>query len=290
MGKSVLVCEFGDSAHIGEIKTAFENAGLILLDEGEDEKATLDTADFLVLAACDAKDLENKNAEDKWQYFLDEIKWKRKSGGEVIIIDTSEISFSPSRLSYALKKCKRYRIGGLDDAVKYMKGGNESAVESQSVRPEPVKPPQQREEKKESGACRDDHVFGDDRGYKNYVRDDGGEKCTDNHVFEKEDEEADMSDWADEALENAKKDYERVSAEPFSEYPDIPRENRKTKKPISIMAIVVIVVVMIMLITMVNMCNAFLEMNATAGFFVGNFEAAESAAVNINAPQLFVLI
>ena len=56
------------------------------------------------------------------------------------------------------------------------------------------------------------------------------------------------------------------------------------------MAIVVIVVVMIMLITMVNMCNAFLEMNATAGFFVGNFEAAESAAVNINAPQLFVLI
>ncbi|MCI9032299.1 MAG: hypothetical protein HFK09_07300 [Clostridia bacterium] len=156
-----------------EAVSAVEKAGMSLA-EGNDEEALL-AADFLLLSTADARELDEKEAADKWNFFLDELRWKRKENGEIIIIDCSELSFSPSRLAYGLKKCKRFRLAQIDEAMKYMLGSGKSGSAvggykpASSLKPaervdlsEVVKPEEKEEKVRESGACKESHVFGED--------------------------------------------------------------------------------------------------------------------------------
>ena len=137
-----------------DVSAAFACENITVLS-GE-EKEALSAADFLVLVADDARALEEREVSQKWNYFFDEIRWKRKESGEVIIIDCSDVSFSPSRLSYGLKKCKRYPISKIGDVVSYMLGKG---------KPEPPAPPkpvsQTIKPERETSGCKHDHVFSD---------------------------------------------------------------------------------------------------------------------------------
>ena len=64
-----------------EAVSAVEKAGMSLA-EGNDEEALL-AADFLLLSTADARELDEKEAADKWNFFLDELRWKRKENGEI---------------------------------------------------------------------------------------------------------------------------------------------------------------------------------------------------------------
>lgn len=140
-------------------ESAFESAclnGKITVLGGADRKQNLFVADYLVLIASDSRSLEDKDVCEDYTYFLDEIKWKRKASGEVIILDASEVSFSPSRLSYALKKCRRFRIDKSDEAVDYMIGTAPEPNVPIAPVPAPNKP-------RPSNVCKDDHVFGEEK-------------------------------------------------------------------------------------------------------------------------------
>lgn len=156
-----------------EIVSSLERAGIGLIS-GEGEEALL-AADFLVLSTADARELDEKEVSQAWNFYLDELRWKRKESGEIIIIDCSDISFSPSRLAYGLKKCHRFRLAQIDEATRYMKGGKQSKPSAVSSAPafsykpsDYSKPagydrPEPKEEKPhESGACKESHVFGEE--------------------------------------------------------------------------------------------------------------------------------
>ncbi len=305
MGKKALVLNYGDESAKVAVESALETGGVeILTDDGKD---ALLAADWLVLAAIDADALNDKDAEEKWSFFLDEIKWKRKSGGEVIIVDCSEISFSPSRLAYSLKKCKRYRLAQIADAVKYMSSEadgqpkpaapkTEYASAKKAEKPAekivPVTPPV----KKDSGACRDDHVFGKDSGYKSYVRDNDGSKCDDDHVFGKDDG---YKSYVRDKDEN-KDDYDYVlghdksyvrnddisyeyktgdkGSEPFEEYPDIQKEIKKTVGAGKIKAIITLVIVIFFIVM-------FVRIGTMVGIFACTASVERLAAPVIDAVQ-----
>ena len=111
-----------------EVGAALERAGISLVG-GEGEAALL-AADYLLLSTADARELDDREVSQAWNFYLDELRWKRKESGEVIIIDCSDISFSPSRLAYGLKKCKRFRLKQIDEATRYMTGGKQSFLET----------------------------------------------------------------------------------------------------------------------------------------------------------------
>lgn len=264
--KKALVLDCGDEGAKEALTTALSGGGVeILTDDGKD---ALLAADFLVLCATDAEKLNEKETEEKWEFFLDEIKWKRKDGGEVIIIDCSEISFSPSRLAYALKKCKRFRSSQAAEVVGYVTAQRDekSAVSASKTTalkaavsvPEKPTPPV----KKKSGACRDDHVFGSDAGSKSYVRDLDGKKCESDHVFEKdnadEPDDFDIDEPDDfDTDEFLSEDEEgKNPTELFGEYPDIKDEKRKPIAVTRLSTVAVLVVVAVIAIMFFQICSS----------------------------------
>ncbi len=155
-----------------EVGAALERAGISLVD-GEGEEA-LFAADYLLLSTADARELDDREVSQAWNFYLDELRWKRKESGEVIIIDCSDVSFSPSRLAYGLKKCKRFRLKQIDEATRYMTGGKQSSpsaggfASASSYKPADYsesarydKPEPKEEKNRESGACKESHVFGE---------------------------------------------------------------------------------------------------------------------------------
>lgn len=163
-------------------------------------KSDLDSAQFLFIVADSAERVDDSDTESAWKYFLDEVKWKRKSFGEVVLIDSSQISFAPSRLPYALKKCKRFRLTQLADAAAYIVkrldensgAANTSAVlqstvantaatvsnTAASAANKATADEKSFSLKRESGACKEDHVFEESprktrksEGGKTYIRD-----------------------------------------------------------------------------------------------------------------------
>ncbi len=252
MSRKALILRCGESEKTA-VENSFKEGGVeVLTGEGND---ALLAADFLVLVAADADELNGKDAEEKWKFFLDEIRWKRKDDGEVIIVDCSEISFSPSRLPYALKKCKRYRLAQIDEAVRYVATETAQPVAEKKAEPTVVKDTPVSEKKTyvppvrtESGACRDDHVFGEDTGHKRYVRDDDGGKCNDDHVFEKEENPI------------SEESSEKKSNDLFEEYPDVKKEIRKVAGGGKLAIIVVISIVVMFGLMSMRMCSSIFDL------------------------------
>lgn len=177
MAENIKVCIYDSCGKKDIVAETLNVGGIEVLSDNENE--SLLAADFLVLAAADARELEEKEASSVWNFFLDEIRWKRKSSGEIVIIDCSDVSFSPSRLAYGLKKCKRFSLGKLSDAVAFMKGTAIPAPAPQSS----YKPVQTSYEsaassyksseiapKREASGCKHDHVFGEEEKKKEEAR------------------------------------------------------------------------------------------------------------------------
>ena len=249
-----------------EVGAALERAGISLVG-GEGEAALL-AADYLLLSTADARELDDREVSQAWNFYLDELRWKRKESGEVIIIDCSDISFSPSRLAYGLKKCKRFRLKQIDEATRYMTGGKQSSTSAggfasaSSYKPADYsgsarydRPEPKEEKNRESGACKEILEEARNRLEQRRKEQDADPRLNpefDGKELERHEQTLKRAQVRDERSD----DYN-----PFEGYPDYPKEDKRRSssqgKNIGITIVIsAVVLIMFMVITStIGMCR-----------------------------------
>ena len=174
-------------------------AGLEDAAEGCDsDEEALKAADCLILLVTSQKQTTLPEIRRRWEFFDGEMRWKRKTRGEILLLAASDEAISG--LPLRLKKCGYYYVNEVADAARYLEetyGVTEEPEEKDEQAENGIKhgfpevkeikynPPEEKIEapkytvkvpgidpfdgkpavrEKPSGACRDDHVFEDDFG------------------------------------------------------------------------------------------------------------------------------
>lgn len=169
----------GDRETASEAAEALCAAGLDNYLETGAVESELTETEFLVLALSDVGQLPR--AESAWRFFLNEIAWKRKHAGEIVLY--SREALPPAKLPFKLRGCKLFRTP--EALVSYLQSADqprtrtenpdtEQSATAEQVKLTRVEPPRQiqyshRAEtpaapqkaspENRSGACKEDHVF-----------------------------------------------------------------------------------------------------------------------------------
>lgn len=112
-----------------KVNEAFAAAGLCnTQDAAHSGKEALRLADFLLLVVTERAQAELPDMRNAWEFFENEIRWRRKPHGEILFIapDESVLVNLPLRL----KKYGYYLMTEAGDAAAYCKDAYQTAQES----------------------------------------------------------------------------------------------------------------------------------------------------------------
>lgn len=158
-------------------KILFEKSGVFAI-ESADEKADLTETRFLLFVIDSPDDFTNAALTEKWRFFQNELRWKRKTEGDIIMIINPSLSLS--RLPFALRDCSYLLYGEtekLPALIKSLNGDKKDLSAAKTAgtsfeinRPESIKQPEQinslkfsdepkKEPKRVDKGCKEDHLY-----------------------------------------------------------------------------------------------------------------------------------
>lgn len=99
-------------------------------DSARGEEEALRDADFLFLAINEREQIDLPEVRKCWEFFENEIRWKRKPSGEILFIvpDDGVLKNLPLRL----KKYGYFLSDEIDDAAAYCEDALQTAAEAQA--------------------------------------------------------------------------------------------------------------------------------------------------------------
>lgn len=94
-------------------------------------KPRLIEAEYLIVIFASEEDFLNKSLAEDYNYFLDELKWKRKKVGTIIMYVPSGISFA--RVPFKLKNCYYFNYGEASSLAEYIADAEKAAKKDVAV-------------------------------------------------------------------------------------------------------------------------------------------------------------
>lgn len=112
---------------VAKVKNIADKYTYTILDENaNDLKKESLNADYLIVMYDTEREFNNRDLEQVWRYFRDEIRWKRKEGGEIVVLYNS--SLDSSRLPFGIRQCKNLSFDNLSQLPAILKSLEKTAV------------------------------------------------------------------------------------------------------------------------------------------------------------------
>lgn len=135
----VLCASVGAAKKAGELlngTTDFETKFLLPSALASEDRITAISGDRLLITALNDAEASDRNIRSVWEYYVNEIRWKRKAGEAVLLL---EEDVTKSRLPYSLKTCPYFTFEEKERLLEYLSSplnlSEQDAPTSQAVAP-----------------------------------------------------------------------------------------------------------------------------------------------------------